>query len=47
MGASTYDVEHRVPMLPFSSEVDQLRRLLGSFAVYRVATGLNARDPIE
>ena len=32
-------VERRVPMLPFSSEVDQLRRLLGSLAVYRLAFG--------
>ena len=32
-------VERRVPMPPFSSEVDQLRRLLGSLAVYRLAFG--------
>ena len=32
-------VERRVPMLPFSSEVGQLRRLLGSLAVYRLAFG--------
>ena len=32
-------VERRVPMLPFSQEVDQLRRLVGSLAVYRLAFG--------
>ena len=32
-------VERRVPLLPFSREVDQLRRLLGSLAVYRLAFG--------
>ena len=32
-------VERRVPLPPYSSEVDQLRRLLGSLAVYRLAFG--------
>ena len=32
-------VERRVPLLPFSREVDELRRLLGSLAVYRLAFG--------
>ena len=32
-------VERRVPLLPFSREVDQLQRLLGSLAVYRLAFG--------
>ena len=32
-------MERRVPLLPFSREVDQLRRLLGSLAVYRLAFG--------
>ena len=32
-------VERRVPLLPFSREVHQLRRLLGSLAVYRLAFG--------
>ncbi|MDE0103716.1 MAG: helicase-related protein [Bryobacterales bacterium] len=32
-------VQRRVPLLPFSQEVDQLRRLVGSLAVYRLAFG--------
>ena len=32
-------VQRRVPLLPFSREVDQLRRLIGSLAVYRLAFG--------
>ena len=32
-------VQRRVPVLPFSREVDQLRRLVGSLAVYRLAFG--------
>ena len=32
-------VQRRVPLLPFSREVDQLRRLVGSLAVYRLAFG--------
>ena len=32
-------VQRRVPLLPYSREVDQLRRLVGSLAVYRLAFG--------
>ena len=32
-------VQRRVPLLPFSREVAQLRRLVGSLAVYRLAFG--------
>lgn len=32
-------VQRRIPLLPFSREVDQLRRLVGSLAVYRLAFG--------
>ena len=32
-------VERRVPLLPFSREVDQLQHLIGSLAVYRLAFG--------
>ena len=32
-------MQRRVPLLPFSREVDQLRRLVGSLAVYRLAFG--------
>ena len=32
-------VQRRVPLLPFSEEVGQLRRLVGSLAVYRLAFG--------
>ena len=32
-------VERRVPLLPFSREVDQLRHLIGSLALYRLAFG--------
>ena len=32
-------VQRRVPLLPFSREVDQFRRLVGSLAVYRLAFG--------
>ena len=32
-------VQRRVPLLPYSREVDQLRRLVASLAVYRLAFG--------
>ena len=32
-------MQRRVPLLPFSREIEQLRRLVGSLAVYRLAFG--------